>query len=338
MSARRLFGAGLLLALCALGLIAIAPADALRGWLAALFLWSGVPIGALGFIMAIRIIGGRWGHSLLPFFEAGALTLPIIAIGVLPVFAGMALLYPWVGTTLPGFKGAWLSPVPFILRTLLLFGGLGWALWALITRRGSAVAISSAGLLFLVPMNSLVLVDWVVSLDASFHSSGFGLYAMSIQFTVALMMAVGELLRRQPQHTAALAAIIITLILIWLYLAFTSYFVIWSGNLASLVGWYQVRSHGGWGIGIAISTIIEAFAFALLLSPTIRHSPKRLRMIAAAMIVGKIIEAAWLVLPQAGTHPMSVLAYMLATGGLGLIIFQAQRMLLDYRVRERAPA
>src|SRR3546814_2080670 len=71
-----------------------------------------------------------------------------------------------------------MSPFPFILRTLLLFGGLVWALWALITRRGSAVAISSAGLIFLMIMNFMVLVDWVVSLDASFHSSGFGLYAM----------------------------------------------------------------------------------------------------------------------------------------------------------------
>src|SRR3546814_5554014 len=85
MSARRLIGAGLLLACCALALMIIAPAEALRGWLGALFLWSGVPIGALGFIMSIRIIGGRWGHRLLPFFEAGALTLPIIALGMLPI-------------------------------------------------------------------------------------------------------------------------------------------------------------------------------------------------------------------------------------------------------------
>src|SRR3546814_16441372 len=58
--------------------------------------------------MSIRIIGGRWGHRLLPFFEAGALTLPIIALGMLPIFAGMARLYPWVGEASGGFKGAWM--------------------------------------------------------------------------------------------------------------------------------------------------------------------------------------------------------------------------------------
>src|SRR3546814_11940574 len=83
---------------------------------------------------------------------------------------------------------------------------------------------------------------------------------MSIQFTVALMIAVWELLRLQPEHTEALPAIVITMVLLWLYLAFTSYFIVWSGNLASLVGWYQVRSHGGWGIAIGICTVIEVLA------------------------------------------------------------------------------
>src|SRR3546814_12917318 len=108
-----------------------------------------------------------------------------------------------------------MSPFPFILRTLLLFGGLGWALWALITRRGSAVAISSAGLIFLMIMNSMVLVDWVVSLDTSFHSSGFGLYAMSIKFTVALIIAVWYLLRLQPKHTDTLPHFVTHMVLLW---------------------------------------------------------------------------------------------------------------------------
>src|SRR3546814_14443621 len=75
MSARRLIGAGLLLACCALALMIIAPAEALRGWLGALFLWSGVPLGALGLILSIRIIGGRWGPRLLPSFEAQTVRL-----------------------------------------------------------------------------------------------------------------------------------------------------------------------------------------------------------------------------------------------------------------------
>lgn len=338
MTARRLFVVGLVLAGIALTAVAIAPADALRAWLAAAFLWSGVPVGSLGLMMMIRLIGGRWGHILLPPLEAGALTLPIIAAALLPVLAGMALLYPWVAAPGSGFKGAWLSPPWFALRTLLLFAGLGLALWALVARRGPAVAISSAGLLFLAPIMSIVAVDWLVSLDADFHSSGFGLYALSVQFTVALMTAIWILLGRQPERTATLAALMLTLILIWLYLAFTSYFIIWSGDLADVVGWYKARGVGGWGLAYGLSAAIEAAAFVVLLFAKPRRSALALRSIAAAMIVGKALEAAWLVLPQAG--PMRILPlalFALATVGLGLIVVQAQQLLLDRRIAQRVP-
>lgn len=46
MTPRRLLIAGLLLSALALALIAVAPVEALRAWLAAAFLWSGVPIGS----------------------------------------------------------------------------------------------------------------------------------------------------------------------------------------------------------------------------------------------------------------------------------------------------
>lgn len=335
---RGYFVTGLVLAAIALALIAVAPADALRAWLAAMFLWSGVPVGSLAFLMIIRVVGGRWGHSLSLPFEAGALTLPIIAAALLPLLIGMAMLYPWVDAEGSGFKEAWLSPPWFVLRSLLLFTGLGIALWALVTRRGSAVTVSSAGLLFLIPMMSLVAVDWLVSLDAEFHSSGFGLYALSIQFTVALMSAIWVLLGRQPERTATLGALSITMILTWLYLAFTSYFIIWSGDLASVVGWYKQRGSGLWGVAVGVSAVIESVAFLILLFPKPRHSARALRVLAAVMILGKAVEAAWLVLPQSGVLRGSAVAmFALASAALGLIVVQAQQYLLDRRVAERAP-
>lgn len=339
MTARRLLVVGLVLAVLAMLLIAVAPADALRGWLAAAFLWSGVPIGALGFIMIIHLTGGRWGHATLPTLEVAALTLPIAAVALVPVLVGIGVLYPWVSAAPEGFKGGWLAPLPFALRTIILFAGLGLALWALVARRGSAVAISSVGLIFLAPMMSLVLVDWLLSLDPEFHSSGFGLYAMSIQFTVGWMAVTWLLLRRQPERTAALGAIAITLILTWLYLAFTSYFIIWSGDLSDVVGWYKVRGQGGWGIAYAIAAGIEAAAFVILLFTRPRNSARWLSGIAVAMIAGKVIEAAWLVLPQGGSVRLGAVAlYLLAVVALGLVFGSAHCLLLDRRVAARRPA
>lgn len=337
MTPRRCLVLGVVLAAIALGSISFAPADALRGWLAAVFLWSGVPVGSLGFMMMIRLIGGRWGHVTYPWLEAGALTQPILALAIIPIFVGMSALYPWVGRSSSGFHGGWMTPFPFVSRTILLLVGLGAVTWALIVRRGPALAISSAGLLFLMPMMTIVLVDWLVSLDPQFHSSGFGLYAMSIQFSVAWMVVIWMLLGRQPDQTSALAALVITLVLLWLYLAFTSYIIIWSGDLASVVGWYRVRGQGGWGLAYGLCAVIEAVVFLILLLPRPRRSATWLRAIAAAMILGKALEAMWLVLPQTGPMRFGAVALaLLAIAGLGLVTLAAQTLLLDWRVAGRA--
>jgi hypothetical protein len=339
MSARHLIVIGLALAAVALLLIGAAPADALRAWLAAAFLWSGLPFGSLGLLMVMRLVGGRWDEALPPFLEAGALTLPISFVSLLPVLLGLSVLYPWAVQPPSGFQGWWLAPLPFVLRTLVLYLGMSLALWALVTRQPAAMATACAGLLFMLPMMTFVLVDWLLSLEPTFHSSGFGLYAMSIQFTVALMAAVALLLDRQPERTAALAAIMITLILVWLYLAFTHYLIIWSGDLAELVGWYKERGKGGWGVAYAIAALIEAVSFLVLIFPGPRRSARALRAVAMAMLFGKLVEAAWLVLPQGGPMRVGTIAiYLVAAAGLGLIFIPAQVLLLERRLAARAPA
>lgn len=339
MTARNALALGLLLAAGALLGLAIAPADALRAWLAAMFLWSGLPLGALALMMTMRLTGGLWDRALPLFLEAGALTLPIACAAMLPVLLGLDILYPWASQPLSGFKGAWLSPLPFALRTLLLYLGAGAALWALVARRGSAMAVSAIGLLFLLPMQTFTLTDWLLALEPDFHSSGFALYAMTIQFNLALAVAVWLLLGRQPERTAALGAILMTLTLTWLYLAFSHYIILWSGNLADVAGWYRERGRGGWGLAYAISAVIEAGIFLALVAPGVRRSAAGLRAVAAAVLLARLPEAAWLVLPAGGPmRPGPIALYLLAVAGLGTVFVSAQRLLLDRRMAARRPA
>ncbi len=338
MSARVTFMLGLVLSALALAAIAAAPAQALHAWLAAAFLWSGLPLGSLGLLMVMRLTGGRWDQALPPFLEAGALTLPLSLVALLPVLIGLQALYPWAAHPLPGFKGAWLAPLPFVLRTLMLFVGAGCALWGLVTRRLPALVIASAGLIFLLPMLTFVLTDWVLSLEPGFHSSGFPLYAMTIQFNIALMAAVVLLCTYQPERTAALGAITITLTLLWLYLAFTHYIIIWSGNLTEVVGWYRERVSGAWGSSYAACAVVEAGAFLVLVSPKVRQSASALRAIAIAVLLSKVIEAAWLVLPANKSQEWTSMAiYGLAAAGLGMAFLSAQVMLLRWRIAARTP-
>jgi hypothetical protein len=339
MTARHVFMAGLTLSALALVAIVAAPSQGLHAWLAAAFLWSGLPLGSLGLLMVMRLTGGRWDQALAPFLEAGALTLPLSLVALLPALIGLRALYPWAAHLLPGFKGAWLAPLPFVLRTLVLHLAAGAALWGLVTRRWPALVVASAALLFLLPMLTFVLTDWVLSLEPSFHSSGFPLYAMTIQFNIALMAASVLLCTYQPERTAALGAIMITLTLLWLYLAFTHYIIIWSGNLTDVVGWYRERGSGGWGPAYAACAVVEAGAFLALVSPKVRQSASALRAIAIAVLLSKVIEAAWLVLPASGPLQLTAVAiYGLAAAGLGMAFLSAQVMLLRRRIIARAPA
>lgn len=188
-------------------------------------------------------------------------------------------------------------------------------------------------------MLTFVLTDWLLSLEPGFHSSGFSLYAMTIQFNVALMTAIVLLCTYQPERTAALGAIMITLTLTWLYLAFTHYIIIWSGNLTDVVGWYRERSSGGWAPVYTACAVIEAGAFLALVSPKVRRSASALRIIAVAVLLSKLFEAAWLVLPAEGpARLMAAALYGLAAVGLGMVFLSAQAMLLRRRIVARAPA
>jgi hypothetical protein len=132
---------------------------------------------------------------------------------------------------------------------------------------------------------------------------------------------------------------VITLVLVWLYLAFTHYIIIWSGNLADVVGWYAARGSLGWMIAYTITALTEVGAFLVLIFPEPRRSAPWLRGVAAALLVGKLVEAAWLVLPEGGAlRPGPTALYLLAAIVLGLVFLSAQELLLERRVAARAPA
>lgn len=335
---RRLLLAGLAGLLAVLAAMIFIPADALRAWLAALFLWSGIPVGSIGLWMMIRLVPGRWGEALMLPAEAGAALLPLSAAAALPVLIGMGALYPWVHHPPTGFKGAWLNPVFFAGRTLFWFALLGGLAWLLLRRRGPAAALSSAGLILLTVFGSLILFDWLLSLTPEFHSSGFGLYGLAIQFKVALMAGILAAVALAPERIAGLGALAFTMLLLWAYFLFMPYIVGWSGNLGSVAPWWIRHGRGGWWMVIAGACAIQAVPMLLLLSPTVRGSARLLRIFAVTVLAGTALETAWLVLPQGGPvlRPASLL-FLLAAFGIGSLSLAGYRLAVAWRVDARTP-
>jgi hypothetical protein len=125
---------------------------------------------------------------------------------------------------------------------------------------------------------------------------------------------------------AITAAMMTTLLAVWLFLHFTQYLVIWSANLPGEIVWYQHRGLGLGGPAIwfaATAAAIGLVALALLtLAPA--RSPRMAAVtasVAAMLLLMHLVEMFWLVTP-AFRHRFTLAApdlpALLALGGLAV--------------------
>ena len=290
-------------AACLLALIAAAllPAAAWRAWLGAAFLWASIPIGALTVLMIMRLAPGDWSEELGPFMEAQSLLLPVGALLIAPVLAEASRIYAWTHQpATSGFRAAYLSQPMFIARSVIWYAVLFGLAFLLILRGRPSKAVACIGLVLVPVLGTVISTDWLLSLDADFASSGFGLYVLDIQMLTAfaLMVIALTLSGRRVQRPGIIGALLLTLLLFWSYLAFMHFVITWSDNLPPGVSWYQRRG-GPWGPVmwvVAASRLIPTF---LLFFQTIRRSPRMLRTLSIAVVLGSVLESAWLTLPAA---------------------------------------
>lgn len=301
---------------------------ALAGWLVGFVFWGAVPIGALALGMMMRLIPGVWRSELQAPTDLAIRLLPIAALAALPVLLGADHLYPWSAAPQHGaFRAFYLSLPSFAARTVLFFAAM-LVLGFLLPRTRRAVALSSAGLIAFVLLDTMMARDWLMSLDPHFHSSGFGLYVLSIQTTIALAVAMVLRLRGAASRTCppVLGGLVLTALLLWAYFAFMQYLVLWSGNQPQAALWYAERSRGPWrAVAYAYGALQLGAAFALLFPP-VRCSQRWLLALGAAVLAAKLLEVAWLVLPAFPEHTgAAALAAGAGLAGLGLLMLMPLR-------------
>src|ERR1700749_1099341 len=80
---------------CGIGLL-IDPRTALASYLAVWFAVSSVPIGALAVLFTSYLVREGWTHELHAPLTGAALTMPLVAVLILPVIFGLGEIYPWM--------------------------------------------------------------------------------------------------------------------------------------------------------------------------------------------------------------------------------------------------
>ena len=298
---------------------------ALPGWLAAWAFWAGVPVGAVMLLMLMRVVPGAWSEALAPAAGVVALLVPLVALAWLPVAFGLGTLYRWTeATPETAFRAAYLTQWFALTRSGVFLAACVVLAALLVARWPGRRALAIGALVVFVPVHTLIAFDWLMSLDPAFHSSGFGLYVLSIQTTAALAVLIAaRLLATGERDFGPLGALLLTALLLWGYFAFMQFLIIWSDNLPPGAAWYGRRASGGWGWVFPAVALLHAVPMAALLFRPVRAARGALLGCCAAVLAGKALETAWLVLPefpaQVPTFAFALLAF-LGLGALGLAV------------------
>jgi hypothetical protein len=312
------------LGLCALGAI-FSGEQFFQSYLFAYVFWLGIALGCLGIVMLHNLSGGAWGIAIRRLLESGMTTLPLMALLFLPLLFGLHHLYEWARPEavakdiLLQHKAAYLNLPFFIFRAALYFAlWIGaaivmsrWAKEAAEADLGAAArlrAVSGPGLVVYVLTITFASMDWIMSLEAHWYSTIFGVHFLGGHGLAALAFAIlfsSILERHRPaaENTPAsnrldLGNLLLGFVMLWAYFALSQWLIIWSGNLPEEAVWYTHRNQGGWEWLARLLVVFHFFVpFLLLLSRRNKRKAEFLALIAASILVMRLADIFWYTVP-----------------------------------------
>lgn len=350
------------------------PAQFFHSYLFAFLYWAGLAIGCLGVVMVYHLTGGGWGVAVRRLLEAGAGTMPVVALLFVPLVLGLGRVYAWTDTaammadeTLKA-KVAYLNAPFFVARAVVYFAS--WTLLAFFLTRWSREQdltgnprlvvsmrkLSGGGMVLLGFTVTFAAFDWVMSLEPHWSSTIFGLLFLGGQAlgAMAFVIAVAYLLSRRADFARVLAPtilndlgnLLLAFVMVWAYLAFSQLLIIWAGNLPEEIPWYLHRISGDWDVvAVALAVFYFAVPFLVLLVRGNKRQHRRLAAIAVAIVVARALDLFFLVMPEFYQDRLRVhwldVAALAGVGGLWVTVFLRRldaRPLLPPNDPELAPA
>jgi len=320
-----------------------------QGYLVAYLFWAGIPLGSLALLMLQHLTGGQWGLVIRRTLEASTRTLPLFVLLFVPIIVGAGYLYPWMNHELMAEKpvladkARYLNLSFFIVRAAIYFAiwlGAAYLLnsWSLrqdrAADRGSTKKmrmLSGPGLVFFILAVSFAAIDWSMSLRPEWYSTIYGLIYVAAWALSALAfttLALSQLWKQETlsrvvkaSHFHDLGKLLLALVMLWAYFAFSQFLIIWSGNLPEEIHWYLPRVKGAWGaIALVVVIFHFGFPFLLLLTRRVKRDPKILALVASLVLLMRLLDQFWMILPEfdhGHTSLMSVAAAVVAQVGIG---------------------
>jgi len=334
--------------LCVIGLV-VDPARTAAAYLVAYMSCLAIVLGELAMIMIARVTAATWFVALRRQAEQVAATLPVFAVLFVPILVALPVLYPWVHVTeaiappareIVRAKAAYLNVPFFIIRAMIYLGT--WILLGERLRRASLTqdrgdtetverrlrVTSAVGLVAFGFTTSFAAFDWMMSLAPSWYSTIYGVdyFAGGMVGALALLavlVARGRWRGELPasigaDHFHALAKLLLTFVLFWVYIGFSQLIVIWSAEVPIERSWYVVRMRGGWeDLGAVLVAGHFAIPFLALLIREFKRSVGAMAFLGAWLLAMHYLDVYWIIMPDAARTTM--LGYWLDLGALLLV-------------------
>jgi hypothetical protein len=308
----------LLVLLAVLGVVAflygITQGNPLRTWsiyLINLLFWSSLAITGPAIAGMVQVTEGRWSPTIKRIALTTAGFLPVSFVLFLVLFAGRAVLYPWVSEPIPA-KSIWLN-VPFMalrigIGVLLLYWvAMRYTMAIFAADRAGVEAevgndrlmrLSSILLILYVVVLSLWGFDLIMSLDPIWYSGLLGgYYVVSSMYTgfglvTYLTLRYNErgITSVAPKAIQDVVKLTFALSIVWMYFFFSQYLIIWYGNVPLETRFFvraflaQPWAHVAWAIFI-VGWLIP---FSYLLKRLTGRPPTRHRVLKVILWMGWI--------------------------------------------------
>lgn len=319
----------------------------LHGYVLAYVFWVCLSLGCFGFLLLQNTVRGRWGLPLLRTFEAGARTLPLMAVLFLPFLVYMRDIYSWArpetvaADPVLAHKAIYLNPAFFTVRAAAFF--FVWILftWLLSSwsrrqdRTGDPaleqkrVNLAAPGLVLFFLTVTFAFTDWVMSIDPHWVSTIYGVWFAAGMGLAALTFAIVLLTgSRDPQIEKLLTPnllrdlgnLLLVLCMFWAYISLSQFLIIWSANLPEEITFYKNRTAPGWSEMGTLILIGQFFLpFLVLLATRPKKSPRSLRAIALWLLAVRLLDVYWVVMPTMRASIAPTAFDVVAFVGLGVL-------------------
>jgi hypothetical protein len=302
-----------------------------HSYLTAFTFWCTITLGGLFFVMIHYLTNATWSVVVRRIGENIMSMLPVMAVFAVPILFGLGDLYHWSHSDimqsdhlLEG-KSPYLNTTFFIIRVVIYF-----AFWILLGRYlnklslsqdtehhdsllRKAVKASAPGMILFALSITFFSFDLLMSLDAHWYSTIFGVYIFAGSFLSLLsFMTIYIISLRKKgilaetitsEHFHDLGKLIFAFLIFWGYMAFSQYFLIWYGNIPEETVWFLHRWDGNWKI-ISLILVFGHFVipFFVLFPMEIKKNIPVMLVMSVWILIMHWIDIYWLVMPSLHSH------------------------------------